>query len=340
MLDVDLLKMEALTDMIREFETEGLMLVNSGILPRTESVGNSFSWDILRSDRDVDTMEGPLSPAGTRKMVVIGSQSAKLARTYKTIPIPGGVLIDLRRPGSKDRQRVAEDAVGENNQSIAELIDRQNEYMIARALQGSLAITIDKVPHTVDYEFSANHQFTVGPDPTTQIPLAWSDESADVIKDIEKFKKRIAKDSGFRAQTVWCASDVISSLVKNDFVQAYFNSTPEGAQFLKEGTIGRFMGLNWVSYDGTYTDSAGVVQQYIPDGKLIITPAPNKQWGSFHVGSDIIPMDNSQDLQEVIGRYAFSRISENPVGVALFGGEVRLPVIRIPDAIVTAQVQS
>lgn len=340
MFDVELLKQEALTDLIREFQPEGFRLLNSGVLPRQERVGQTISWDIVRPERDVDTFEGTLSPAGTRAMRVIGQRSAKLARTFKSIPIPGAVLIDLRRPGGDDRARVAEDTISDNSLSIAQLIDRQNEYMVARALQGSLEMTIDKMAHTVDYGFSANHQFTVGNDPDTQIPLAWDDESADVIDDIKKFKKRIAEDSGFQPTTVWCGVDVISALIKNDFVQAYFNSTEAGTEFLREGSISRFMGLNWVEYDGTYVDSNNVVQKFIPEGKLIVHPAPSKEWGFFAVGSDVVPTDDGRSIREVVGRFSYSRIAENPPGIALFGGEVRLPVIRIPDALVTAEVLS
>lgn len=335
MIDVELLKMETLIDMINDFQTQELRLGASGILPRQSGPGQTFNWDILGIPRDIDTFEGRLAPAGTRKLQVIKNQAAVLARTFKSTFIPGGVLIDLRNPGSETRMRIAEDMVGRELRNLAELIDRQNEFMIASALQGTLSLTIDGLAHSISYGFSGSHILGVG----TGIPLAWTNPAADIVGDIRNIKVRIAEDSGFSAATVWTSTEVIESLIKNDFVNSYFASTPAGVQALTEGSIGRFMGLNWVAYDGTYKDSAGVVQRFIPKNKLIVTPAPSDQWGFWRQGSDVIPTDDKRDMQEVVGRFAYSTMTENPASIALYAGEVRLPIIRIPDAIVVATVQ-
>lgn len=334
MIDVELLKMETLIDMIQDFQPGDLRLTGANILPVQSAVGNSINWDIMGVQRDVDTFEGTLSPAGTRKLTRIGNQSAVLARTFKSTFVPGGVLIDLRNPGSASRQRVAEDTVGRELLQLSRLIDRQNEFMIARALQGQLDIVVDGVPVSVNYGLPGSHNLTVG----GGIPTAWTNPAADVVEDIRNFKNRIAEDSGFVPKTVWCSEEIIAYLIKNDFVQSYFASTQAGVQALTEGTIGRFMGLNWVAYNGTYIDAANVVQRFIPADTLVVTPDANPEWGFFRKGSDVVPTDDKKSVAEVIGRYAYSSLTENPASIGLYAGEVRLPIIRMPSALVKAKV--
>ncbi len=334
MIDVELLRQEALTDMIQDFKPANLMLKSSGLLPVQSGAGNSFNWDILKQDRDIDTFEGDLSPAGQRKLHVIGNRSAKLMHTFKSVYVPGFTLMDLRNPGTQTRQRIAEDTVGRELLALSQLLDRQDEFMIARALQGSLTVKIDGLAHTIDYGFSNTHKPTVG----SGIPLAWSDLAADVLKDIQEWKRLIAEDSGYQASDVWCSTETIQKLIKNDFVQSYFASTPQGVEALTRGVIGQFMGLTWHAYDGTYKDSAGVLQRFIPKDVCIVCPGPDMEWGFWREGSDVVPTDDKRNIQEVVGKYAYSTINENPASIALYTGYRRLPIVRKPDALVVATI--
>lgn len=340
MIDVELLRQETLIDMINDFQPGNLQLVASGILPVVTAAGDNFSWDIEKVQRDVDAFEGKLSPAGTRAMKIIANRTARLIRSFKSTFIPGGVLVDLRNPGTTQRQTIAEDTVGRESQALANLLDRQNEFLIAKALQDDLSVKIDDLTHAVSYEFSATHKNLTPGGGGQNVPLVWNDPGADIVADIRRFRTLISEDSGFDPVTVWTSSEVIDALIKNDFVQSYFASTPAGVQALTEGSIGRFYGLNWRAYDQTYVDSAGAVQRFIPKDRIIITPAPSNIWGFLRRGSDVIPTDDKQSIHEVIGRYSYSDITMNPASIALYAGEVRMPIIRRPDAILVAKVLS
>lgn len=334
MIDIEILKQEPLTDMINDFKVGDLRLLSSGLLPVESGPGNSFSWDIEKLERDIDTFEGDFSPAGTRKLQIIGNRSAKLVHSFKSTPVPGFVLMDLRNPGSESRQKIAEDQVGRELLALNRLLDRQNEYMISRALQGSLAMTIDGLVHTVDYGFSGSHILGIG----TGIPVSWEDPAANIVKDIETMKVLISEDSGFTPTRVLTSTETIRRLIQNEFVQSYFASTQAGVQALTEGTIGRFMGLEWITYDNTYKPVGGSATRYIPSNKLIMLPSSDREWGFWRVGSDVIPTDDKRNIQEVVGRYAYSEILSNPASLALYAGERRLPIIRKPDAVVVATI--
>jgi len=339
MIDVELLRQEELIGMINDFEVDNnLQLTASGILPVANGMGDNKSWDINVVQRDIDTFEGKYSPAGVRKMKYVKNRTAKLIKTFKSTPIPGQILMDLREPGTTRRQTVAQDRIAEELQELNNLIDRQDEFLIAKALQDDLDVTIDDIAHTVDYAFPAAHKnLTIGGG-GNNVATDWFDSGADIVHDIRKWKQAIAEDSGFTPTTVWCSDEIIECLIKNDFVGQYFASTPAGGEFLREGVISRFMGLNWKPYMNTYVDSDGNVQRYIPKSDLIMVPAPSKSWGEFWVGSDVIPTDDKNGMHEVQGKYSYSELVTNPPSIALFLGKVRLPIIKKPNALLVARV--
>jgi hypothetical protein len=102
--------------------------------------------------------------------------------------------------------------------------------------------------------------------------------------------------------------------------------------FLREGTLGRFLGMEWVAYDHTYLVK-GSPTRYIDDDTVVFVPAPDGDWGHFDVGSDVVPSDDKRSMQEVVGRYAYSNVGINPASMEIYAGEVRLPIIRIPSAL-------
>src|SRR6185436_15600233 len=151
------------------------------------------------------------------------------------------------------------------------------------------------------------------------------------VADIRRWKILISEESGFTPTTVWTSDEVIEQLIKNDFVAQYFASTQAGTEFLREGTVSRFMGLNWRTNMQTYVDGAGDVQRYQPANEILMLPNSNTAWGEFFEVSDVIPTDDKLGMHEVQGMYAYSSISENPPAIALFIGKVRLPIIKRPN---------
>lgn len=340
MIDVELLRQESLIDMIRDFEVGDLRLSASGILPAQSGLGDNFSWDIEVVQRDIDTFEGKISPAGTRAMKVIKNQTARLLRTFKSTYVPGAVLMDLRNPGTTQRQTVAEDTVGREMAGLNDVIARQDEFLIAKALQDDLSVKIDDLAVSVSYSFSASHKVLTPGGGGNNVTVPWDDAAADITGDIRKWRTAVAEDSGYQLVNAWTSSEVIDAMIKNDFVNSYFTATPQGVAALVEGTMGRFYGINWIAYDNTYLDENGVSQRYIPKDRVIMMPAPNQAWGFMREGSDVIPTDDKMSIHEVQGIYAYSEIVTNPASIALYAGKVRLPIIRKPNALIVAKVLS
>ena len=339
MFDVSLLRTENLTDLIREFQPEELLFSKSGLLPVRTMMGQTHGWDVLGQPRDIGTFEGKHSPAGPRNLQIIRQQTAALIRTFKSAAVQGSLLIDLRQPGSESAQRVAEDTIARELRAHAELIMRQDEFLMSQAFTGNIAVTIDDVAHTITYNFvdTENRNLVIG-GAGNNVPATWATTSSNIIEDVRKLKKFHANNSGFTAKRVWCSSDVIAAMMRNDDLQTFFGGTEAGVRALEEGHIARFMGLEWIAYDSSFLNASGVVTNYIDPTHILMLPDPNPEWGYMAVGSDAIPKDDKRGITEVQGMYAYSSLIENPASIAIYAGKVRVPVLRIPKAVSVTKV--
>jgi hypothetical protein len=333
MFDVKILKRPALTGIIQDFkDPQRHVFTESGILPETPVDGDQISWDIEVVDRDVAKFQGMHSPAGVRRLTKFSNKSATLARTFTSKNVKGTLLKNLREPGSDQKMEIAESIVAREVQKFARYLNRQNEFMRASALQGSIAMTIDGLAHSVDYGFAAAH--------TPTAPTLWSDPAADIIGDLSTWKLLIAEDSGYDPTMAFISAEIMRNMLKNDQIMSYFASTPQGGDYMKEGKIGRLMGLDFMEANHGYVPDGGSFTRYLDYKKMIIVPPPDPEWGDFAVGTDVVPTDDRGDIEEVQGRYSFSNVEINPASLQLFAGEVRLPIIRNPNAIVVPTVLS
>jgi len=327
-MDNDLLKLEFFDGMIAERKTPAsLLLTSRNILPVVEDVGQTVAWDIETAEMDVQGFQGLAASAGVRKLGKIKHRTASLARTFISKRIPGNALIDLRAPGSMTREALAEAKVARETNSLLSFLDRQDEYMRARALQGVIAMVIDGVAYDVDYGFlGGDHDITPAP--------RWSDTGADIETDIALAVKAIAQDSGRDAVYALCGSDVIAAIMKNDRVTEYFAKTAAGTAYMQTRSMGQFQGLEWLVDDQVYKPDGGSMTPFVDPKDVIIFPAPDADWGEFRVGSDAIPTDDriSPPIEKV-GRYVYANCQINPASIELFAGCVRLPIIRNVGAI-------
>lgn len=125
-------------------------------------------------------------------------------------------------------------------------------------------------------------------------------------------------------------------LMSNDDVSGFLGEGTLREQVAQSGHITRFMGLDWHVYGAGYLDGSGTFQKFIPDDRLFVV-AKDAPFGAVLSGSQEIPAGFSS-TRRVSGKFSYSAVETNPPGVKLYVGENFLPVIYIPDAIVSADV--
>ncbi len=340
MIELDSLKSETIQGIIEDREREDLVFQSTGLLPEEKGVGQFFGWDIYGVERDIEKFSGRLSAATPRGLKVIGHQTATLARTFISKHLPGGIFMDLRGAGGDARQSAAEGQIALETTELARAIDRQNEFMYAKAIQDDLSLTLDSgVSVSVDYGMPAANKFVRSNDPNVGIPVSWENPAAKISQDVRRIKRAVKRSSGYTLTDAWVSPRIMAALCLNDDVKDWIRANPGvSSAVLTEGMIVRAFGLNWHEIDETYLDGNDVVQYFLPEVRVVFTPKPRRDWGFWRTGSDIIPKDDRTGLQEVIGQYGYADIITNPGSLVMYQGLVRLPIIRIPGALARAEV--
>ncbi|HEV3029639.1 MAG TPA: major capsid protein, partial [Planctomycetota bacterium] len=292
--------------------------------------------DIKHVRRDVSTFEHRHSPAGKRDLTVLGTQHATLAKTFKSKPLVGDLWLDVRQPGTLERQTLMENQMALELEDYAMLMSRQDNYLISQALQGSIAMQFGEQNITVDYGIPASNKFSTA---DATIPVDWENPDADILTDLKNMKLAISRNSGRTARFAWCSSRVMTALLNNENVREFVGRSVIGAQILEQGYVTNLMGLDWRISDETYTDeNGGNVTPYLDEKTIVIHPSPDREWGCFRIGSATVPKNDGSGLVEVIGKYAYSGLERNPAAITLYTGYVRLPLIKVPAALARAKV--
>jgi len=339
--ETELLHHETLTKIVRDFKpTDGRLRSLFG--PAVPVRGRSTNWDIVRTNRKIGTVVGPHASASVRTAEVIAKGRGTLARSFDSRPLMGADLLNLRAVGSADFEQNFKARIGREMKNLALGIDTLNEYMAAKALQGSLTLSVDGVSDVIDYHFPATHKLTVGGgelDGDTLV-LSWDDPSADIIQDTSAIKQKGLDDSGYLITKCVVGSLVERAMLKLEIVQNLIKSTPDGVAMLREGFIGRINGIDFMSKGESYKDASGTIDHFVDEDTAVFMPDYDPEIMEWHEGTDAIPSDSGDDMIEKQGRYAYSSVNKNPAGYNLFMGEVRLPVIKNPGAFFKAVVIS
>lgn len=341
-MDWDILRYEYLTGVIRDFEPEDLVWLNAGVLPEENGRGDEATWDIKHIRRDIDSFETNHGPANPRALQILGTAHIKMANTFKSKGLVGDLWMNLRDPGTLERQKLMEDQLARELEDWAMLMARQDNFMISQALQGTLSIIVDGITIPIDYGIPTSNKFKYnGGSGFTAFAdgLPWSNPAADIITDLKDMKLSISRHSGRTARRMWISSLVMTYLLNNDSVREFVGRSVIGAQMIKDGYISNIMGLDVQVSDETYTDADGNnVTPFLDEKTIVIHPAPDKAWGSMMIGSVAVPTADRLKLAEVVGKAAWSNVEVNPPQLTLYTKYVRLPKIALPAATAKGKV--
>jgi hypothetical protein len=203
--------------------------------------------------------------------------------------------------------------------------DLLDEYMLARMLQGSLAVTYEG--QTVTQTAAVQ---------TGTAPTPWTDVAANIPADVTTALQAIAA-FGFEAAIVLTTGKVFDALKRNTTVKDYLARMNVGQEAFVKGDLPDLFGLRWLKHDLTYR--SGARTRFIAEGKAIVMPAPSPEWTEFQVGKVAVggvgsaPTDGIPDFPRVNGWASWSVKEANPPGFTVYGRYARLPVIKVPNAV-------
>jgi hypothetical protein len=338
--DMEIFRQETLTELVQKYKSAGTPLMNMGLLPVTNIGGKSKQWDEKTQLEDVGAFTGDNDPANHVDEEVLGNRSAKLITSFDEDAFDGEELLQIRKAGSEEQETI-ENKVAEKMARMSDIHARQDEVLLSGAIQGSATVKIKALTHTIDYGFHAANHFKIGGGGGNgTIPLSWANVGAKIHKDMDAIQKVPREEAGreLKGGIALMGPDVKTALFSNPEVRELVGGTAMANTMLVSGEIPNLYGMRWVEVLHYYKHPVtGARTYHIPAGKVVFLPAMDRSWGEFCRGT-VAVMNSSGQMTLVQGAGAWSKDFDNPPKRVLYRRYRRLPIIKVPRAIVTAQV--
>lgn len=337
-MNPELLRQEKLTGMIQEFLPS--QPIFKSMLPIETDLGDTVTWDIEKEERKLTGFQGDGSPAQPLALSGIGQKTAKLGKIFISETLKGGILNQLRKLGSEQDDLAAKGRVLAAEKSLAGYIDRTEEFLAASALQGSITTTVDGLAvDAIDYGIPTGTNVFTYNNGTAAINCGdWADPSTNILEALEKMVSAAEDVSGYTVKNAFVSGTVMQYLLNNEKVIELLRGTSEGVGMLEQNRITKIGDLILRRANRKYRNASGVLTRYLPEKVVVLCPEPSTDWGSMRYGSDLVPNDAGDGFKDQMGRYSYSEIKKNPVGVTLYGGVRLLPVIKKAGALIKATV--
>lgn len=198
-------------------------------------------------------------------------------------------------------------AIDEDNLTMARMIERREEWMVAQLLAGTNTSYL-----RINYQVDEGANFTVStPRPSgsvATVPTTWA-SSTTVPQDFHNAKVQMAL-TGHMPTDVVLGSTAAANFIANSGVKALLDNKNISAgaltlvtQFSESGVIylGTFCGVNVWQYVATYIDdSTGSATPYIGAEQAIFVDASNRNAARFHYGC--IPDHDAFEQGSFVGK--------------------------------------
>lgn len=261
MPDIALLEPRVLLGVVEQNPPPDGMLGHS-MVPRRPYPLPVWEYDIITRRRNVARPNTPNSPAIIVNQQGVGKMQGGFVYTREKKVFEPTTIRWLREPGQLATPN-AEAAVLRELSELMARIDRWEEFLIWKMLAvGSFNLTALGHAVSIDYQIPADHKPTVA--------TFWNTPLADIITDLQDFKRIISRSTDATLTTLIGNSVTISTFWRQQQVQATLSDSQKNA-FALEGKIPRFQQVDFQEYDRGYmddfTDPANpVFVPYVPDG--------------------------------------------------------------------------
>jgi len=327
MPEISLLQPRILLGVVQSFLTDvspslrGLTLLGPG----RGDLNPTWEYDMIRGARDRSTPNAPNAEAHRRDHLIYRKLTGSYIYLRDKKTFNPTTLRWLREPGNTAVTRgAAERAV------MMELLDLENaqkrymEYVTWAMFTGAYTYTHTGGGTTaVDYLIQASHKPTASP--------VWAAAGDDPIGNIQAWKQLITRDAGATPTTVYLNNTTMTKFIKLPEVISQLSDRQKQV-YTTEGMVPRFMGLDWIEYDGGYVESS-TYYPFIADDKLIIVAPENNPW-EMRFG----PSADHEAPPGTTGAFSKSWLEPDPSNRQVLLEKNFMPILTRPDHVVYASV--
>ena len=320
------------------------------MLSRTPTVDHPFptvQWEVIRGSRAIARPNVPNSEAHIVPRLGRSQESASFVYLREKKVFQPTTLHWLRQAARNlnelDKTK-AEQAVLREINDLNTRFDNFAEYMIWRALTGSLVLDFPDVQATVDYKFLASHKPAA---PTTP----WSSAlPSQIVEDIRAWKRLVRRDGGVEAKEAYATEQVLTTIfdsfassgaTSSNFAAGILLSDRMKDQYYQTGILPGFMGLQWNVQDSVY-DAVGASYSenptrpseetpFLADGAVIFGNFDENRPVELYVG----PTADDEAPDGYTGKFAKSWKEKDPSARQYLLEWNIMPVIQFPDQFVS-----
>jgi hypothetical protein len=325
--------------------------------------GNTAEYFKTRGTRKMARVATYGSPAKEHQLKDVSLQPVVLMHAFESIKLPGAVLVNLLDPEGGQKQELGMEEVSRQVAEFAALFDnlRVNSVQMAMA-SGALSFDSDGnlLPNATNAQFSVNFAIPTGNQGQLDvqgtgnpiISAPWSSSGTPIIKQIGLLQQAAVQLTGYELQHAFYGTNIPSYLANNSEGHAFLARNPvANQQYLDTGQIPQGVaGLQWHAMGSAFfEDPSGNIQTLLGPDSIVFTPEPSPEWYELVEGSMVVPTDLGKlagnagaglaDLREAFGRFAYAKVTDNPVAIEMFAGDTFLPLIKVPAAVFQATVK-
>jgi hypothetical protein len=327
-----------------------------------------FSVDIYNATRRLSGFRAPGAGPSTVQPQKSGTFSGHIARMHEKLPILDNDIAQFRPRGSSvgTLDTMGQKHIADQTRTILQRFGNTREVCLASTFKGGFGLLTDGesmqvVPKGTSGAFDVDSQI-----PATNLTTvesifgsdSWDTASTDVVAQFLALQAHSERVSGFVQEYAWVNFEGIKRLYANTDLRAKvgtayrifdiqtgreISTIPDGRR--QSGYMVKFTAIpqiTFIVYDGVHniypviTDSTASADstKLIPDGKMIVTPAPSSEWlGQVTTGE--VVRENVADMnpQFRYGFYNWVEPKTQPSGRELIFLDWFLYWLKIPSAV-------
>lgn len=306
--------------------------------PDSNGDAENFEWDEIRYAQTLAPIGAPDTPSKTLVEMTRARKITPLAYIKVNKKVKGRrIFLTDRGPGQMKAD--APGAVAREIYDAKVQIEKTMEYFAINALLGSVVVNSTNIPNS-DVTFTLT--FSVQ---TFSYTVSWALASTSIGSDPNELplaKTNFMLTANFPLKTLLFNQSVTNMFIGNDEVREWFERTLPGVQIAEEGALKRFSAVDLVQYDGFYKTSGGTATKFIPDKRAIGLPEKQNidEYCVMGLGRGIIPQkaigmesDMLMGVAPQPGWYGYTTLEDDPVVLKIVIGNIFLPIVTFPSAI-------
>lgn len=261
-------------------------------------------------------------------MAVLNSESGRL------IEAKAASEVEFHTEHARLRHKMSKEALA------AKLLTGQTVYIDQN---GDLRESSDNTYDAITFGFSSAHQGQLNNGSSAIITASWATAGTKILDHIENLQIRAASENQPPITRAIMNSSMKTHLRANTQFAAWIAASPNLAErTLRGDSIDVIGSLKFEFWDQTYLNDSGTYSKIIPDNMVIFLPA-TMDWVQPLRGLTLVPTSievgsGLNNLNEAYGEFAYTKMSEDPIGMDSYMGDVFGWCVKEPLAVWQATV--